>query len=220
MNSLESLINCHDTPLRSAPNETFIRALRLAGAYHNIPLGVSIQKKWITRLLWKELSPLPVIVFAANFRLQDLLSNALYRLLIDIASKEDDVAAYCRSAPQATLPLNGNHRTQLLAGFHSLGTYWKQTKVLPPLFEPSPECQAHDRCLLAWRIRWVFACRHQTATPEVDVLGRLVFVESALKEDEVLACSMGSACWASALASIPRRRGEVSRSLHDHFDLG
>lgn len=218
LRGVEAVLNRGDTPLRTGPNELFIRALRIATSYNYLPLRNSIEAKWITRLYWNQLSPLPALLEADKLGLPNLQRNSYYLHMVERATM-GDIVEYCRQSPSSSSPLSHEQRTHLLEGYYSFAAYWKKTSLSPPDFMPSPECVGHAQCLAAWRMRWVMACSQPSLTPEVDVLKRLVGVETVLKGDEVLMACLDGACRMSALASISRKRTEVSRSLHHHFDL-
>jgi len=225
--ALDTVLNGPNSPLRNAPNQTFIRALRVAHAYNRMDLSTSIQRKWITRLHWRELSPLPALLLAEQLELRNLLSHAYFIHLVSLPK----VAQHCQaegaliseqpSKPfPLTSPLTMQQRTHLLAGFYSLTAYWKWLRTNPPSITRSPQCKRHQQCLAAWRTRWIVACEKVNPDPsDADIFQKLKVVEEALKEDRLVQACLTPDCWTEALHAISRKRTEASNHLHHHFDL-
>lgn len=204
-----------DTPLRTASNETFLRALRLAILYRRPDISSSIQVKWLTRILWHELSPLPAILFADKYDFRSLLSHAYYTHMVDLGGRLTNSAFLADSSSI----LNRRQKTHILAGHLSLSTYWKRLRMTPPSFQQAPQCNLHRQCCAAWKMRWSVACSRPCAISDADVLRRLRCIEDVLKEDVLLKVCLAPQCRTSALESISRKRTEISNHLHHHFDL-
>ncbi|KAG2010023.1 hypothetical protein CC2G_012880 [Coprinopsis cinerea AmutBmut pab1-1] len=204
-----------NSPLRTASNDIFFRALRLASLYRLPEVSSAVQVKWITRILWHELSPVPAIILADRCDFRSLLSHAYYTHMVELGVRLTE--SNFISDPSSIL--TRKHRTHLLAGYHSLSAYWKHLRISPPPFEQAPQCKLHRQCCAAWKMRWSVACSRPCSIPEMDVLRRLRFVEDLLKEDMLVEVCLASGCRALALDSISKKRTDISNNLHHHFDL-
>lgn len=231
--SITAILNSPQTPLRTGNTEIFIRGLRIALVYGQSSLSNSIQAKWLTRLHWRELPPLPAILFADRHGLRNLLCHAYYIHMVEVteariqSSTNDtlgpiDIAEYCRTAPSSSSPLTLAHRTHLLAGNYSLGAHWRRLRISPPSFSHDHQCANNDQCLAVWKLRWITACSQQcpTGVPEMDILRRLKWVEDWLRRDQLTTTCMYDGCRDSAVGSIAKIRDELVRNLGHHFDLG
>lgn len=212
------------SPLRNAPNEVFVRALGLAIAYRRQDIFAAIQMKWLTRILWHEVSPLPGLLFAEKMGLLVFLGHAYYVLLIDLLQSGNLQVShtFADTVDHITItdpPLERHHTTHLLAGYHSLSTYWRNLCQTPPPFHKPFECEQHQYCSAVWQERWVAACNQPCSIPEEDVLKRLQFVEEILRIDEVLLDGLSHSCRMAALLTLSEQRTHISNNLYHHFDL-
>lgn len=214
IDGVQTLVTSHDTPLRTAPTEIFIRMLRLSLIYHRPDLGVSIQNKWITRIHWHELPPVPAILMADMHDLQYLLSHALYVHMVNMAPR---IAAGKRIDGDS--PLTPNQNLHIFCGYNSLAAYWTHLRSEAPAFVAAPKCASHDLCKAAWEQKWFEVMKGPMVYLNVDVLRRLMFVGSVLEEDRFLKVCMKEGCLRSALESVSRKRTDISNNLHHHFDL-
>jgi hypothetical protein len=216
-----------NSPLRNAPNEVFVRAIGLAIAYRRPDIFAAIQAKWLTRILWHEVSPIPALLFAEKLGLLGFLGHAYYVHLMDLVRSGrlhhrptffPDLADY-----DGHSPLKRHHATHLLAGYYSLTTYWKSLCQTALPVQKAPHCPQHQRCSAIWRTRWAVACSSSSnqhcSIPEVDILKRLQLVEDVLREDAVLVESLTPRCRMNALETISEQRTHISNNLYHHFDL-
>ncbi|TFK24952.1 hypothetical protein FA15DRAFT_382106 [Coprinopsis marcescibilis] len=203
-----------NSPLRTASNVEFLRAMRLAVVHRRHDISGSIQTKWLTRILWHELSPMPAILFADRHEFRGLLSHAYYTHMVELGDRLDRGIYSDESSP-----LNRRQKTHLLAGHHSISTYWKHLRVTPPSFPKGPRCKLHKQCTAAWTMRWSVACSRPCSIAGTDVLRRLRLVEDTLRVDTLLQVCLAPECLVSALNSISQKRMEISNGLHHHFDL-
>lgn len=214
MDGITTLVTSHDTPLRTAPVEIFIRMLRLSLIYHRHDLSISIQNKWITRIHWHELSPVPAILMADMHDLQYLLSHALYVHMVNMAPR---IIAGQRIDRDSLLTRKQN--LHIFCGYNSLVAYWRHLRRESPTFASDASCESHGLCLAAWEQKWFEVMKRPMEYPQVDVLNRLWFVERVLAEDRFLKSCMTGGCMRRALESLPQKRADVSNNLHHHFDL-
>lgn len=210
----KDLVTSHQTPLRTCPNGIYVRTLKLAIAYRMAELSNSISTKWISRMHWRELEPLSAMLFADTHGMRDLLSHACYIYLM---------LSYKRIKSGESIDAQGlltpRQRTYIMSGYHSLAAYWNHLRQNPTEFEMSPVCRSHSQCVGAWRLRWLVGMDSEYPMPDVDILGRLSFVERYLRDDMILGVVLTPSCKVLALKSISTKREAVSRHLHHHFDL-
>ncbi|KAF8963021.1 hypothetical protein BDZ97DRAFT_1066592 [Flammula alnicola] len=212
--AFKATVTSHRTPLRTASNYVYVRTLKLAIGYRSAELCSSIQSKWVTRMYWGELRPLAGMLLADMYGMRDLLGHTYYVYLMMAEPR-------MRSGPglDESGGLNSKQRTHILAGYYSLRTYWRQLQEHPPEFEAATECTSHLQCVRVWKIRWTTMLGRPCPLPEVDVLGRLVFMERSLRDDILLEGCLTPPCKALALQAVSAKREQVSRHLHHHFDL-
>ncbi|KAH6912819.1 hypothetical protein BKA70DRAFT_776712 [Coprinopsis sp. MPI-PUGE-AT-0042] len=214
-----------NSPLRNTPNEVFLRAIGLAIAYHRPDIFAAIQLKWLTRILWHEVSPIPALLFAEKLGLLGFLGHTYYIHLMDLVQSgrlQDPPPLFPDFLDHPTngqSPLKRHHATHLLAGYHSLGTYWKVLCQNPLPVHKAPHCAQHRQCCAVWQERWAVTCSQPCSISEVDILRRLQSVEEVLRADAVLLESLTPRCRMNALDSISEQRTHVSNNLYHHFDL-
>ncbi|PPQ78737.1 hypothetical protein CVT25_010740 [Psilocybe cyanescens] len=210
----KEFVTSHQTALRKATNSIYVRAMKLGMAYGSRELCSSISTKWITRMHWRELDPLSALLFADTYGMRELLSHACYIYLMLVYRRiqlSQDIDSKGLLTPR--------QKTHVMSGYHSLSAYWNHLRLNPPDFEPDPVCGSHSQCVGAWRLRWLAAAEKEYPLPEVDVLGRLMYIERCLREDMLVGVVLNRACKASALRVVSVKREMVSRQLHHHFDL-
>lgn len=207
-----------NSPLRTSSNEAFLRALRLAILYHLPEVCNAIQVKWMTRLVWRELSPIPAILFADKYNFRHLLGHAYYVYMTELGTRLNERGRFLKDT---TSPLNRSQRVHILAGHLSLSNYWKHLRLTPPPIPEHPTCKLHKQCCAAWKMRWAAACSRpcRESVPEMDVLRRLRAIEEELKQDSILHSCLTPECRIGALGSIAQKRSDIANNLHHHFDL-
>ncbi|KAK7048740.1 hypothetical protein R3P38DRAFT_2606637 [Favolaschia claudopus] len=214
MDGIRTKVNAPNTPLRTAPSETFVRLIRLALLYRDADLSRSIQSKWLTRIHWHDLPPVPAILIADAYDLRHLLCHAYYVHLVDVSA----LIADGKRLMDDSL-LSPTQTLHVFCGYHSLSALWRQLQETPPTFSAHPQCTSHARCQVVWAARWALETGRSWAFAPVDVLCRLLFMERHLEMDELVKSCMTEGCRREALDAIARKRGEVSDNLQHHFDL-
>ncbi|KAH9480685.1 hypothetical protein JR316_0007285 [Psilocybe cubensis] len=203
-----------ESPLHHASNNIFVRAMKLGIAYGSRELCHRVSTRWIARMHRRELDPLSALLFADTYNLRDLLSHAYYIYLMLVfrrIQQSHDID------PRGLL--TPGQRTHVMSGYHSLSAYWNHLRLNPPEFEAAPSCTSHLQCLGAWRLQWIAAAEKDYPLPELDILGRLTYIEKCLREEMVLDVVLNRVCKASALKAVSVKREMVARQLHHHFDL-
>ncbi|KAF9013123.1 hypothetical protein BDQ17DRAFT_1419303 [Cyathus striatus] len=204
-----------DTPFRSAPSEAFVRMLNIAIKYHQKELSTAIQNKWMTRIHWQEVSPIPAILLADAYNLRTLLTHAYYVYLVLM---EPRIAKSLRIDIEC--PLSPKQIKHVYCGYYSLRAYWWNLRRTAPEFIRSEECsELHSQCIEVWRRRWAVAGSRAYPSSDINILSRLMSIQQTLEADMLLSVCMTVQCREQAIASISKKRQEIVDNLHHHFDL-
>ncbi|CAA7262847.1 unnamed protein product [Cyclocybe aegerita] len=210
---LHILVLDHNTPLRTAGSRVYQRMLWLAMCLRSWKIYTSIVDKWISRLYWGQLPPIPALLFADAHGIAHLLSHACYVYLVDVQKLLTTGKNINENGA-----LSPRQEMYIKSGYLSLKTTWSKLQRNALEFRSSG-CVLHAQCVSVWRQRWKAFANAPCSTSDVDVLKRLSFMEDSLREDVVLDRCMAPSCKALALGAIKRRRNEMALELHHHFDL-
>lgn len=208
------LVLAPTSPLLEPVHERYVYLMRIALSYRDAPTTDALTLRWVAKLHLGALAPLPALAFAELHGLSFLLAHAYYVYLMTVARDIQRGQAF--GTPNAPLR---RQRTHVLAGYHSLRTYWRVLSADAPAFDAADGCGTHARCLQGWRTRWARLAARPCALPEVDAIGRTLVVEKALASDALLNAYMAPACKARALKAVAATRDRISKQLHHHFDL-
>ncbi|ESK88024.1 hypothetical protein Moror_10829 [Moniliophthora roreri MCA 2997] len=210
-----SIPNPHSPPtLRHSPESVYIRILKLALRHQQHDISQAIQYKWVSRLHWRELSPVTAICKGHKYGLRYLLSHACYVHMVDM---EPLISIGLRVDIHSQLT-----RAQILhvfCGYHSLRAYWEQLQRSPPRYAHSKECLSPKKCQGSFDWSWKSLASSKSSLAPVDVLRRLLELQSQLGADPMLKLYMPPVCRENALEAIARRRESISHNLHHHFDI-
>lgn len=202
------------SPLLDPAHDRYVYLMRIALSYRDTATTDALTLRWVAKLHLGALAPLPAIGFAELHGLTFLLAHAYYVYLMTVARDIQHGRAF--GAPGAPAQCQ---RTHILAGYHSLRTYWRALSADAPVFDAADGCATHGRCLQGWRTRWPRLAARPCALPEVDVIGRTLVIEKALTSDGLLNAYMAPSCKARALKAVAAKRDRISKQLHHHFDL-
>lgn len=214
MRALTAIANSQPSPLRTVPSHVFVRMVKLAMSTQKHNLVQSIQVKWITRIHWHELSPVPALLFADQQGIRHLLSHAYY---VHLVAQEPELHQTKRL--NARSPLSPTQHQHLLSGFYSLQAYYKRLSATAPAFPRSKECPNHMQCVKGWDMRWAVAMARSYSVAKVDILNLLRVVQKFLEVDMLLSVCLTAKCRLLALDSVAKTREDMANNLHHHFDL-
>ena len=213
MGAFFTVVNCQESPLRTASHLVVFRMMKLALTFRHRASILSIQGQWVRRLLLHELPALPALLLAEQHGLRHLLGHAYYAYLIHVQRRMLEVC------DPSFKHLSMKQKMHLLEGYHSLLVYSKHLYATAPTLEQAKGCNFHAQCISAWKMRWGSAAEHPCTASDIDVVSRLSHIEKILENDLVLGVYLTPECRILALESVSKKRTEFTSNLHHHFDL-
>ncbi|TFK71283.1 hypothetical protein BDN72DRAFT_958206 [Pluteus cervinus] len=207
--------------LQSATNEEFYFLSNLAVRYQHPRLSHHVQRWWMTRIMWGQLSPLTAIGAAQQHGFQELAGVAYYAQLCSSLegtspSREEcvqEIDAECR------VDMLPKQTTHLINGFYSLWTRWRMLSENSPVLPQGEGCTCHNLCVDNWKARWLAMVHRNWSIPEFDILRRLQEMSQMVKGDVLLGRALSPQCLVKANAVMTDLRNKVTRELPHHFDL-
>ncbi len=122
-------------PLRNVPAETCARTLKIAATSGNEKFLEVVIKKLMTRILWHNMSPEPILPIAEKYALRQLRGICYYRQL---STMERDTPYFNQSGvSQLAVPLTFSveKRIGFFHAHHSLVATWERLRTNPPMFQ-------------------------------------------------------------------------------------
>ncbi|KAF8630486.1 hypothetical protein AX15_002881 [Amanita polypyramis BW_CC] len=220
--SVEGLYNLardSNGPLRSAPADVCARLLKIAIISNHKKLFEVVSNKLMSRILWHEMSPEPILPIAEKYGLRQLQGICYYRQLINM----ERATPYFRQSDgsQLAVPLTFSveKRMRLFHARHTLVQLWERLRTNPPLFQQAT-CLSHGLCLDTWTDLWQEAATstHMLRYGPADVLGRLKTLMIYLRNTMNETPSISVQCTLSALETIAMIRDEIIADLMNYFE--
>jgi len=206
-------------PLRNVPAETCARTLKIAATSGNEKFLEVVIKKLMTRILWHNMSPEPILPIAEKYALRQLRGICYYRQL---STMERDTPYFNQSGvSQLAVPLTFSveKRIGFFHAHHSLVATWERLRTNPPMFQQAG-CQSHGLCLDTWAHLW-----HEAASSAqmlrygpADVLGKLKTLMICLRNSMNEMPAISVQCTLTALETISGIRDEIIADLMDYFE--
>ncbi|PFH51237.1 hypothetical protein AMATHDRAFT_59534 [Amanita thiersii Skay4041] len=223
-------IKDNNGPLRNASPELASRILAIAVQANHEKLLDLVTKKLISRILWHNMSPDPILPIAEKYGLRALQGICCYRQLTNMerATPYSSERGSNSTVTQLAIPLTFTmeRRVRYFNAHRSLVELWEMLRTSPPVFREEEEeeggcgCASRGQCLATWTRLW----QEGSAHPEMlqygpaDVLGRLKLLMVSLRKRLNGMPTFSVQCTLSALEAIAAVRDEILESLMDHFE--
>lgn len=207
--------------LRQASPEICARALHVASLCNHRHLMDIIVQRLVARMLWSDMSRLPILHASIKLGIPILQGVTYYRDLVDLERAHWDKGGGLTFLPSVP---HEEQRLRLFTAYQSLVSLWDRIRVSPPIFDIDPHtCSEHSECIATWTKLWQNAAISEQTTKHgvVDVLGRLKSMMIQLKKEMMESrTGMSLGCTLSALESITTARDDVIDGLIGHFHSG
>jgi hypothetical protein len=203
-------------PLRYASPEVCARMLNVAVLCNHRQLQDLVTQHLISRILWYNTLPDPVIDIAETHGLRTLQGVGYYRQLIGMEAVSTDGRHIIQ--PRFPSTMNTEKRMRFLAAHHSLLNVWDQLRTSPPDIR-ADGCPTHGECSAMWQHMWLEAgaANESLRCGSADVLGRLKSVMIGLRKSMADTPCMALQCKMAALEAITDTRDNIIGGLMDHF---
>jgi hypothetical protein len=208
-------------PLRNASSEVFARILSIATASGHEKLLDVLTKKLMSRILWHNMSPDPILPIAEKNELRRVQGICYYRQLTKM--ERDTPRHSYSSGSQLAIPLHisVDKRKRFFRAHNQLVKLWEQLRSNPPMFGRDG-CPSHGLCLDTWMHLW----NEAGSSAEIlrygpaDVLGRLKTFMIYLRHSMNETPAINEPCMLSALETIAMIRDKIIENLMEYFEPG
>ncbi|KAF8625906.1 hypothetical protein AX17_006632 [Amanita inopinata Kibby_2008] len=206
-------------PLRNASPRVYARVLTVAVLSDHPKLLEMVTKKLISRILWHNMPPEPILPIADKYGLRELQGICYYRQL---TSMERDSPYYSSNSnsSQLAIPLTFSveKRVRYFSAHRSLVELWERLRSSPPSFYHDG-CPSHGHCLITLTHLWyeVGSSVQTLQYGPADVLGKLKILMINLRNAMNNTPTISVQCTLSALEAIAMTRDEIIGDLIDYF---